>query len=248
MQYPVYFISDIHLTLNSSREEQARRQKLFRFLDHVAENGGTLFLMGDLFDFYFEYRHLIPKAYFDFYNALYQVKNSGVEIHYLLGNHDYWVRDFITRTLTSRTYFEDTTVELGGKIFFLTHGDGYLSWDTGYQAVRRVIRSRIFITLYRWLHPNLGYRFANWISKKGRHYEHSEAYNRQVLEEMKIQAEIKTRAGFDYFITGHYHQAREEAVDGGKLLILGDWVSYFSYGYFDGRELSLQFWEGDEDS
>lgn len=243
MDLPVYFISDTHLLLDESGAEQIRREKLYRFLGHVKETGGTLFIVGDMFDFYFEYQHVIPKIYFDFFHELYTLKKSGTEIHYVLGNHDYWVMDFITGKLTTKTYFEDTSFSLNGKSFYVTHGDGHLSWDRGYRVLKAVIQSRPFTWLYRWIHPTLGYRFANWISKRGKHYDHSEEYNRRVLEEMKNFAEIQTTNGSDYVVSGHYHQAVVENVKDGKLVLLGDWISYFTYGLFDGHDLTLKTWE-----
>lgn len=243
METPVYFISDIHLMLNLTPAEKERQEKLFRFLSHVKDTGGTLIINGDLFDFYFEYKHVIPKNYFKFYYNLYTLKNSGVEIHFILGNHDWWVLDFITETLTTKTYFDDATININGKKFYITHGDGYLSWDSGYRLLRSIIRSRLFIWLYRWIHPRIGYMFAHWISKKGEHYKHSEEYNLRICNELKISAQVQIDQGFDYFITGHYHQAQEIPINGGKMIILGDWLNYFTYGYFDGNELILKYWE-----
>ncbi len=245
METPVYFISDIHLMLNLTPTEKERQERLFRFFRHVRDTGGTLFINGDLFDFYFEYKHLIPKNYFNFYYQLYKLKNSGVNVHFILGNHDWWVLDFIINTLTTKTYFDDVSININGKKFYITHGDGYLSWDSGYRLLRSIIRSRLFTWGYRWIHPRIGYTFAHWVSKKGEHYKHSTEYNQRVCDEMKISAQTRIDQGFDYFITGHYHQAKEIPVNGGKMMILGDWLHYFSYGYFDGKELTLKYWEQD---
>ncbi|MCS5641366.1 MAG: UDP-2,3-diacylglucosamine diphosphatase, partial [Candidatus Marinimicrobia bacterium] len=127
-----------------------------------------------------------------------------------------------------------------------THGDGILSWDQGYRLLKMVIRNPVFIWLYRWVHPTIGYSIANWISKKGQHYEHSDEYNERILSELEAFSKPYITNGFDYVITGHYHQATEKMINGGKLLILGDWIHYFTYGYFNGNDLSLKFWETDE--
>ncbi len=243
METPVYFISDIHLMLNRSPTEKERQRHLFEFLDHIKETGGTLFINGDLFDFYFEYKHVIPKVFFEFYHKIYDVKQSGVEIHYILGNHDYWVLDFITETLTTKTYFDDTIIHINDKKFYITHGDGYLSWDRGYRILKTILRNPLFMWVYRMLHPRIGYAFAQWVSKKGEHYTHSDTFNQKVIDEMTGHALKKINDGFDYFITGHYHQAKEIPVNDGKLIILGDWLQYFSYGYFDGNTFTLKFWK-----
>ena len=166
MDLPVYFISDIHLMLKRTESEVNRQKVLFNFLDHVKQTGGTLIINGDLFDFYFEYKDVIPKKYFSIYNQLYMLKNAGIEIHYIVGNHDYWVMDFIENTITTKTYRDDVTLELNGKKFYISHGDGNLSWDHGYRLLKKIVQSKLFTRMYRLLHPNIGYRIAGWISKK----------------------------------------------------------------------------------
>ena len=112
MKTPLYFISDIHLKLQTNPEEINRREKLYRLLNLIRETGGTCFFVGDLFDFYFEYPNLIPKAYSDFYQKVFEMKKDGVEIHFMVGNHDYWVEGFITDELMDKVYFEDTTLKI----------------------------------------------------------------------------------------------------------------------------------------
>ncbi len=242
MDLPLFFISDIHLMLHPQNNEDTKKTKLFQFLDNVIESKGTLFIVGDLFDFWFEYKHVIPKVYFPLLTKLHQVRKAGVEIHYILGNHDYWVQDFITDTIMTKTYFDDTTLRLNGKHFYITHGDGLLSWDHAYRVLKRVIRNPWFIRCFRGLHPNLGYRFANWVSKHGQHFIHTDEYNNRIVEDLLIFAHTKFEAGYDYVITGHYHQMREVVKPGGKLVILGDWINYYSYAIFDGLDLTIKTW------
>ena len=246
MDLPIYFISDIHLMLNRTKSEAKREEILFSFFDHVRKTGGTLIINGDLFDFYFEYKYVIPKVYSHFYYQILKLRESGVKVHYVLGNHDYWVMDFINDTLFDEVYDHDVKIKIGGKTFYITHGDGFLSWDKSYRALKRLIRSRLFIWFYRSLHPSIGYSFANWVSKKGEHYAHSDEYNKKILNEMRIQAKPYLDNGCDYFISGHYHQAKELDMKNGKLLILGDWLNFFSYAKFDGNDLKLCFWKKDE--
>ena len=248
MELPLFFISDIHLMLERSETEVRRQNILFRFLHHVKKSGGTLVINGDLFDFYFEYKDVIPKVFVPFYHEILKLREAGIKVHFVLGNHDFWVRDFITETLFDETYFSDTTFTANGKKFYVTHGDGYLSWDTGYRILKRFIRSRLFVWSYRCLHPRIGYAFARWISKKGENYHHSDDYNKKISDEMAIHAKKRIDDGFDYFITGHYHQAKELPINGGKLLILGDWLSFFSYAKFDGHDLKLNYWKENETS
>tara|TARA_B100001758_G_scaffold246344_1_gene261217 strand:- start:1087 stop:1833 length:747 start_codon:yes stop_codon:yes gene_type:complete len=248
MDLPVYFISDIHLMLKRTDSEVNREEILFKFLDHVRQTGGTLIINGDLFDFYFEYKDVIPKVYVPFYYQILKLRESGVRVHYVLGNHDYWVMDFINDTLFDKVYSNDVKMNIGNKTFYITHGDGFLSWDRGYRLLKRIIRSRLFIWFYRSLHPRIGYSFASWVSKKGKHYIHSDEYNQRILNEMEIQAKPFIDDGYDYFISGHYHQAKELQMKKGKLIILGDWLSFFTYAKFDGKDLKLHYWNNNEKS
>ncbi|MBT3502663.1 MAG: UDP-2,3-diacylglucosamine diphosphatase [Candidatus Marinimicrobia bacterium] len=243
MKTPLYFISDIHLKLRTSSEEKSRRESLFRLLDQIRKTGGTCFFVGDLFDFYFEYPHLIPKAYTDFYQKAAEMKKDGVELHMLLGNHDYWVQEFLTDELMDHVYFNDTTFEVNGKKFYISHGDGLLSWDHGYRLLKKVIRSPLFIWLFRWIHPTIAYKIANAISRSGRHDTHSENFNEDVRIEIQDVAKKHFDHGFDFMICGHYHLGEMFDVNGGKLAILGDWFNLPSYAVFDGINLKLHFWE-----
>lgn len=240
MQLPIYFISDIHLLINSSNNEHEKIEKLFRFFDFVKKNKGTLIINGDLFDFYYEYPHVIPKKYFNTYVKILELNKAGIEIHYLLGNHDYWVMDFITEQLNMIVHKEDVEFELNDKKFYITHGDGLLSWEKGYRVVKKLLHNKFFIWLFRWLHPTLGYRFAEWIASRSRHFEHSKEHNQKVREELINVSTPVIQSGIDYYITGHYHQHTEERIGKGKLIILGEWIMTFSYAVYDGKELSLK--------
>ena len=239
---PLFFISDVHLRLTDSEEERAKRKTLIQFIEHVASNQGTLFIVGDFFDFWFEYKYVIPKAYFDIISALHHVKSNGAEIYFIKGNHDYWVKDFIHDTLFTRVCPDSLTLESNGKTFFITHGDGLLSWDKGYRLLRKIIRNPFIMLIFRWIHPDLGYTFARWISKHSRHPIHTDEYNESVLAELKTFAEKKWEQGIDYVISGHYHQAKSIKKEDNTLIILGDWVTHRSFGYYDGEEFSLNYW------
>jgi UDP-2,3-diacylglucosamine hydrolase len=245
MDLPLYFISDVHLALAPNERGRKRQERLIRFLRHIGSRGGTLFIVGDLFDFYFEYPHVIPKMYFHLFTELHHLKQNGMEIHYVLGNHDYWVQEFITETITTKTYFTDMTFELAGKKFYVTHGDGIISWDRGYRLLKKLLRNRLFVWSYRWLHPTLGYKFAFWVSRRSHQNTHTEETNRRVQMELKRYATNHASNGYDFVVSGHYHQVAELPLSPGKLVILGDWVHNYSYGYFDGHDLVVKRWESD---
>jgi len=243
MQLPLYFISDIHLMLKPSTNEHEKKQKLFHFFDHISRSGGTLLIGGDLFDFYYEYPHVIPKQYFDVYVEIQKLQKSGVNIHYLLGNHDFWTIDFLSDQLKMNIHKDDFKFELNGKKFLFTHGDGLLAWERTYRAIQKMLRNRFFIWSFRWVHPTLGYRIAEWIASRSRHFEHSKEHNERVKNELMRVATLKINAGIDFFITGHYHQHTEVNINRGKLIVLGEWIHNFTYACFDGENLVLKKFE-----
>ena len=231
--------------LDQSSEEEAKRDSLYRFLNFVRTTRGTLFFVGDLFDFYFEYPDMIPKSYFDFYNKAFQLKKAGVDLRFIAGNHDYWVLDFMKEKLMNHTYFDDTTFSLRGKNFYITHGDGVLSWDYGYRLLKTIIRSPFFIWCLRLLHPTLTYKIARKVSRTENHPGLPKEVKDKIRKELKNYASGHFEKGFDYMVCGHYHLNEIIDTGKGKLAVLGDWQDDPSYAVFDGKELSLHQWEHD---
>ena len=246
MKTPVYFISDIHLKLSLDKQEEERREMLYRLFDKIMETGGTCFFVGDLFDFYFEYPDVIPKAYADFYLKAMSLKSKGVDLHFLVGNHDYWTGEYMEHEIMDKVYHTDTHIEINDKKFYLTHGDGLLSWDHGYRLLKKVIRSNTFIWPFSWLHPTISYKIARFISRSGHYHTHSEDFNKDVRIELKQAAKKHFDNGFDYMISGHYHLGEMFTVNEGKLAVLGDWFFRPSYAVYDGEDLNMVLWEKDE--
>ncbi len=242
MKLPLFFISDIHLRLTVSDDESEKRKHLINFISHVADEQGTLFVVGDLFDFWFEYKYVIPHAYFDVLTSLHQARLNGVDIFFIPGNHDFWTRDFTQETIFSEIYPDGVSLEESSGKFLIIHGDGLLSWDFGYRTFRKIIRSSLFTWLYRWIHPDIGYAIGRWISRTGRHPAHTKEYDDRVIADLTEYAVEKFRDGMDYIIMGHYHQVKKIKINGGTLVILGDWLTHRSFGYFDGKEFSLNYW------
>ena len=243
MKLPLYFISDIHLKLTLDKAETDRRKKLYRLLDKICETGGTCFFVGDLFDFYFEYPDVIPKAYTDFYEKASHMKKNGVDLHFKTGNHDHWFLDFLEQNIMTKVYTDDIDMEVNGKRFFITHGDGILSWDHGYRLLKKVIRSKIFISTFRWIHPTIAYKIARFISRSGKEDMHGADFNKNVKIELQSFAKKQFNVGFNYMITGHYHLGEIYNLHNGKLAVLGDWFYRPSYAKFDGKDLSMNLWE-----
>ena len=168
-----------------------------------------------------------------------------MSLYFLAGNHDYWVGDHIKDEIMDKVYLDSKQIEIKGKKFYLTHGDGLLSWDHGYRILKKVIRSKIFIWLFHWLHPTIGYRIARFISRSGEEDMHSADFNKDVRIELQQAARSHFDEGCDFMISGHYHLGEIFTVGKGKLAVLGDWFHKPSYAVFDGSDLKLVEWEND---
>ncbi|UCD37107.1 MAG: UDP-2,3-diacylglucosamine diphosphatase [Fidelibacterota bacterium] len=243
MTTPAYFISDVHLTLDDGEPEQERRRHLFKFFDMIGQSGGTLFIVGDFFDFWFEYNHVIPKRYFDVVSQLRQLRTRGVEIHFILGNHDYWTNDFLNSSMGIQVYPDTAEVEIDGHRIHLTHGDGLLAEDTGYRLMRKILRSRVTVFLYRCLHPDLGIKLAQSASRLSRKNNPPRGNQDATFDELSQYAHDRWAEGYDIVIMGHYHLNRLHiGQDGRSFLCLGDWISHYTYGKLSQDRLTLETW------
>ena len=239
MELPLYFISDIHLMLDRTDSEKTRQKKLFNFMDKIKNTGGTLIFVGDLFDFYFEYPDLIPKAYADFYSKALDLKKHNVELIFLVGNHDYWVQDYMMKDIMDKVYFGNVKFTLNKKKFYLTHGDGILSWDHGYRLLKKIVRNKFFIMLLKWIHPTITYKLAKFISRSGYHETHDKSLEEKIRNELIKFFGPRLKSDFDYVICGHYHLGEIINIGNGSLAVMGDWFNKPTYAYFDGNRLTM---------
>jgi UDP-2,3-diacylglucosamine hydrolase len=239
----IYFISDIHLQLFDSEQERIKKNYLSEFLEDVKSQKGELYIIGDLFDFWFEYKYVIPKHFFKQLREIQAVIESGCRVSLIVGNHDYWAGNFLKNEIGINIYYEPLEIDISNKRFLLIHGDGILENDKGYRFLKRVIRNRFFISLFRFLHPDLGFAIAKKISKTSR----NSTLRKPEVEELWKNETIgygksKFKEGFDYVIMGHYHIPIFYKEGKNVFMNLGDWMKYFTFGYFDGKCLSLHYW------
>ena len=236
----VYFLSDAHLGVDPADRERERTARLHDFLNSLPGRASTLYIMGDLFDFWFEYEHAIPRRYFATLNALQRLRDAGIEIVYLNGNHDFWLGTFFRDTLGIRTIDGPTTLTAQGRRLWLHHGDGLVGGDLGYRMLKVVLRSRLCIALYGWLHPDLGIPLANVVSRWSRR-----SRGHGPLEPEKLWREIaepRFREGYDGVLIGHFHHAFERREPGREFLVLGDWIERFTYAELTDGQLLLKTW------
>lgn len=237
-----YFISDLHIDSRIDDEEREKQSRILRFFEKMQRDATHLYIVGDLFDFWFEYNQVIPKKYFIFLHRLKIMTEQGIEIHYLAGNHDFALGQFFNDNLNVKTYGNDYSFELSGKHFYLFHGDGVAWRDVGYRVLKRILRSSLNQRIFRWIHPDWGIPFARLVSGSSRKYTNQMNHLRDEGDYISF-AEEKFAQGFDYVLMGHRHNPLCHTRDGHKYINLGDWISLFSYAEFDGKDLSLKYFE-----
>lgn len=232
----IIFFSDAHL--GSNGDHSVRRKKVKQFLQSMIGNTDQLVINGDLFDFWFEYKHVIPKGNLDILSLLYQLGETGTRIDYICGNHDFWMHDYLREELGIHIHKDEFSFTAAGKKFWVFHGDGLAKKDVGYRILKKIFRFGPNIWLYRWLHPDLGVPLAKKISHTSR--ESSQYKDLQDEQDYIDYALEKMGAGFDYVILGHRHQPQMEEFDGKKYINLGDWIHHYTYAEFNGTDLYLK--------
>jgi UDP-2,3-diacylglucosamine hydrolase len=234
------FMSDVHLGIESRERETAREARLLDFLRSLPGRTSHLYVVGDLFEFWFEYATAIPRRYFGLLRALDEIRERGVVITCMAGNHDFWLGHFLSDELGIRTVDGALAVEHQGRRIWLHHGDGLMGGDLGYKVLRRVLRSPASIALYRWVHPDLGIPFAHWASHWSRN---SRGRRRLDGERMFRQLAVPRFAeGFDAVMVGHFHQVYEQRENRHAFFVLGDWFENFSYVELDQGEFHQRCW------
>jgi UDP-2,3-diacylglucosamine hydrolase len=243
----IYFASDNHLGAPTAETSKPREQKFVAWLDEVKHDAAAIFLLGDLFDFWFEYKTVVPKGFTRTLGKLAEISDSGIPIHYFVGNHDLWMNGYFEEELGIPVYHKPQEFTFNDKTFFIGHGDGLGPGDKGYKRMKKVFMSPFFKWLFRWGHPDIGMRIAQYLSVKnklisgdedatflGEEKEWLAVYSRKKLEE-------KHR---DFFVFGHRHLPLEiQLNETSKYINLGDWIQYYTYGVFDGKTFVLKTYE-----
>ena len=232
----VYFVSDAHLDINES--PSARENRLLEVFKMVKEEASHLYIVGDLFDFWFEYKHAIPAAYLKIVAALLDLTQSGVKVLYIPGNHDFWMRDFLSRQAGVELTGDFLDMEHFGRKILVTHGDGLRKDDRGYRFIKRVFRNRLCIWLYSQLPVNLAYRLAMGTSKASRAY--TDGREKIDSSDYVDYAREKTSAGYDAVVMGHVHKPEIVETGSGLYVNCGDFFNNYSYVTLDDNGFELK--------
>ena len=243
----IYFLSDFHLGTPSYAESLQREKKVVLFLESIKTKAAEIFIVGDMFDFWFEYKTTVPKGYVRLLGKLAELTDAGIKIHFFVGNHDMWMRGYFEQELNIPVYFHPKTFERNGKKFFIAHGDGLGPGDHGYKFIKSVFRNPFSQWLFGAIHPSWGIGLANFFSRKSRKKTgHKDA---QFLGEQGewliiFCRQTLAKEHYDYFIMGHRHYPIDyELTKTSHYINLGDWMQYFTYAEFDGNTVELKRWE-----
>lgn len=234
-----YFASDFHLGTPNLKASQERERKIVSWLDSIKEEAQVIFLVGDIFDFWFEYKYTIPKGFIRFQGKLAELADSGIEVYFFTGNHDMWMFDYFKAELGIRIFRNDILLTLDEKKIYLGHGDGLGPGDHTYKFLKKFFASPICQWMFRWLHPNVGFWIATSWSKESRASNaiNDAKYFGENEWLLQYSKSIHDRFKADYYVFGHRHYVMELPVDENSLLInLGDWLHNFTFGeFFNGK-------------
>ena len=246
----IYFASDFHLGLDLAQSSKDRERMIVGWLEEIASDAREIFLVGDLFDFWFEYRSVIPRGFTRFIGMLARLKDQGVAVHIFTGNHDMWMFNYFEKELGIPIYRNPIIREFDGKKFYIGHGDGLGPGDHGYKMLKRIFSSKICQWLFARLHPNLAFGLAKfWSARSRAKANKTDAFRGKDHEWLVSYAnELSATLDVDYFVFGHRHLPIRCLLDNGfsQYINLGDWMTHRSYAVFDGKSLTLEFYKNSD--
>lgn len=247
----IYFLSDFHLGAPDHASSLEREKLLVQFLDKIREDAAEIFLVGDMFDFWYEYRKVVPKGHVRLLGKLAELSDAGIQLHFFVGNHDMWMRDYFQQELNMLVYFEPKEFVFNGKSFLVGHGDGLGPGDHGYKRLKKVFRNPVSKWLFGILPPVAGMSLAHYMSRRSRAQTGSseEVFLGEEKEWLIIYCkEVLTKKKIDFFVFGHRHLAIDYRLnEQSRYINLGDWIRYFTYAVFDGENLQLKTYTGKEE-
>lgn len=242
----VYFASDFHLGVPTPEASLEREKRIIRWLDQCKKDAHTIFLVGDLFDFWFEYKSTAPKGFTRFLGKLSEISDSGINLVIFTGNHDLWMFGYLDKEIGAKVVYDPIDIHLNELKLFVGHGDGIGPGDKGYKFLKKIFRNRFFQWCFRWLHPNIGIGLANFWSGKSR-AQANDTEQRFMGEDEWLWSFAKEKEKdehYDYYIFGHRHLPLDlEVGDRSKYINLGEWLTYNTYAEYSEGEIKLKTFE-----
>ncbi len=244
----IFFASDFHLGIPNHDESLKREKKLIAWLQSIRHEAHSIYLMGDIFDFWYEYKTAVPKGYVRFLGLLAELTDEGIQIFLFRGNHDIWAFDYLREECNVNLCRKPMITQFNDKVFYLAHGDGLGKGDYGYKLLKILFEGKLTQFLFKWLHPDIGLRIGLFFSRRSRLANQTKAKKHK--EEIPVsklrllhyaEAVKENHSEINYFIFGHNHvSVRESVKDNAEMIILGDWLTLFTYTVFDGNQLIIK--------
>ena len=243
----IYFSSDNHLGAPNHAESLVREKRFVDWLDSIKDDAKVIFLLGDLFDFWFEYKKVVPKGFVRSLGKLAELTDSGIKIYFFVGNHDLWMNGYFQEELNIPVFHKPQNFSIAGKKMLIGHGDGLGPGDKGFKRMKKVFTNSLCKFMFKWLHPDLGVSLAQYLSTKNKLISGVDdiVYKGDDNEWLVQYARKKiNEIDYDYFIFGHRHMPLKVNIENRATYYnLGDWISYYSYAEFDGKELELKYYK-----
>ncbi len=247
-----YFLSDIHLGAPYFSDSKAAERRIVDFLDSIKEEADVIYLLGDVLDYWYEYKYVVPRGFVRFFGKIAELSDAGVRIVWLIGNHDIWIYDYLPDELGIEVYDGAITEEMDGKKFYMTHGDGVGKLKTSFRILRKLFRNRFCQKLYSGIHPRWTVPFANNWSRHSRKIDGpSQSDAKRMLDNISVFSKEyhASHPDINYFMFGHIHLLERFSIGkDSEVIVLGEWISRFSYAVWNGRDLSLKTHMGSNSS
>lgn len=243
----VYFASDFHLGAPDKSTSRTREDKIIRWLDACKKDAHAIILVGDLFDFWFEYKSTIPKGFSRFQGKLAEIVDAGIELVVFTGNHDLWMFGYLEEEIGAKIIYDPIQLFLNDTKLYIGHGDGIGPEDKGYKVLKKVFRNNFFQWAFRWLHPNIGIGVANFWSGKSRAQANNTEQTFMGDDEWlwTFSKEMEIKEHHDYYIFGHRHLPLDlEVGNNSKYINLGEWMNFCTYAVYENGQIELKTFEG----
>lgn len=241
-----YFLSDLHLGAPYFQDAHEAERRVVSFLDSIKEDADVIYLLGDILDYWYEYRYVVPRGFVRFFGKIAELTDRGIRIVWFIGNHDIWIYDYLPSELGVEIVDGYKVENIDGSYFFMSHGDGVGKIDPSFRFIRSLFRNKVCQKLFSAIHPRWTVPFAhNWSGHSRKSQSPSQTAAMKMLENISAFSRdyLKTNPEINYFIYGHLHIVRDLRIsENSEIVVLGDWITNFSYGVWDGSEFSIRRW------